>query len=61
MLVTEFKASKPSGSEEEYFSIYFYGLILQPLARSHLGPWDLYLNKIGKGPLGYATIKISSI
>ena len=64
MLVTEFQASKPSGSEEEdfeYFSMYFYGSNLQPLARSHLGPWDLHLNKIGKGPLGNATIQISSI
>ena len=64
MLVTEFQTSKPSGSEEEdfeYFSMYFYGLNLQPLLRSHLGPWDLHLNKIGKGPLGNATIQISSI
>ena len=45
----------------EYFSMYFYGSNLQPLARSHLGPWDLRLNKIGKGPLGNATNQISSI
>ena len=55
MLVTEFQTSKPSGS------MYFYGLSLQPLPRSHLGPWDLHLNKIGKGPLGNSTIQISSI
>ena len=58
MLVTEFQASKPSGSEEEDFLIffmYFYGSNLQPLARSHHGPWDLYLNKISKGPLVNAT------
>ena len=58
MLVTEFQASKPSGSEEEDFLIFFYVFLwfnLQPLARSHLGPWDLHLNKIGKGPLGHAT------
>ena len=58
MLVTEFQASKPSGSEEEvfaYFSMYFYGSNLQPLARSHHGPWDLHLNKISKGPLVNAT------
>ena len=64
MLVTEFQTSKPSGSEEEdfeSFSMYFYGLNLQPLPRSHLGPWDLHLNKIGKGSLGNATIQISSI
>ena len=42
----------------EYFSMYFYGLNLQPLPRSHLGPWDLHLNQIGKGPLGHATIQI---
>ena len=60
MLVTEFQASKPSGSEEEdfliFFSMYSYGSKLQPLARSHLGPCDLCLNKISKGPLGNATI-----
>ena len=64
MLVTEFQASKPSGSDEkifEYFSMYFYGSNLQPLARSHLGPWDLHLNKIGKGLLSNAKIQISSI
>ena len=58
MLHTEFQASKPSGSEKkifEYFSMYFYGSNLQSLARIHLGPWDLHLNKIGKGPLGNAT------
>ena len=58
MLVTEFQASKPSGLKKriyEYFSMYFYGSNLQPLARSNLGPWDLHLNKIGKGSLGNAT------
>ena len=34
MLNTEFQASKPSGSKEEdfflYFSMYFYGLNLRP-------------------------------
>ena len=39
----------------EYFSMYFYGSNLQPLARSHHGPWDLHLNKISKGPLVNAT------
>ena len=45
----------PSGSEVEDFSIYFYDLNLGPLALGHLGPWDLHLNKIGKGPQGNAT------
>ena len=31
-----------------------------PLARGHLGPWDLGLNKLGKGPPGNATYQISS-
>ena len=22
------------------------------MAQDHLGPWDLHLNKLGKGPLG---------
>ena len=39
----------------EYFSTYFYDLNLEPLARNHLGIWDLHLHKIGKGPLGNAT------
>ena len=24
------------------------------MAQDHLGPWDLHLNKLGKGSLGYA-------
>ena len=45
----------------EYFSMYFYGLNLGPPGKEPtwiLGP---SLNKIGKGPLGNATYKISSI
>ena len=64
MLHTDFQACKPSGSEEKifkYFSMYFYGWNLQLVARSHLGPWDLHCNKIGKGPLGNATNQLSSI
>ena len=45
----------------KYFSMYFYGWNLQLVARSHLGPWDLHCNKIGKGPLGNATNQLSSI
>ena len=45
----------------EYFSMYFYGLNLRPLTRGHLGPWDLHLNKLGRGPLGNATYQISNI
>ena len=64
MLHTKFQASKPSGSEEEDFLIFFYvflwlepripwqGAILNP------GP---HLNKIGKGLLGNATYPVSSI
>ena len=64
MLHTEFQASKPSGSEEKDFLIffmYFYGSNLQLVARDHLGPWDLLCNKIGKGPLGNAINQLSSI
>ena len=63
MLYTKFQASEPSGSEEEDFLIYFYafyGSNLGPLARDHLGPWDLRLNKLGKGAPGNATYQISS-
>ena len=45
----------------EYFSMHFYGLNLRPLTRGHLGPWDLHLNKLGRGPLGNATYQISNI
>ena len=45
----------------EYFSMYFYGLNLWPLTRSHLGPWDLHLNKLGRGSVGNATYQISNI
>ena len=64
MLYTKFQASEPSGSEEEDFLIYFYAFLLLnlgPLARGHLGPWDLHLNKLGRGALGNATYPISNI
>ena len=61
MLYTKFQASEPSGPEEEDFLIYFYGSNLGPLARGHLGPWDLHLNKLGRGALGNATYPISNI
>ena len=34
--------------------MHFYGSNLGPLARDHLGPLDLHLNKLGKEPLGNA-------
>ena len=49
MIQTNFQALKASGSEGvffEYFFMYFYGSNLRPLARGHLGPWDLYLNNL---------------
>ena len=36
-------------------SMYVYGLNLGPLAQDHLGPWNLYLNKLGKGLLRNVT------
>ena len=62
MLHTKFQASKLSGCEAEDFSIfsmYFYGSNLGPLARGHLGPWDLHLNKLVRGEVGNATYLIS--
>ena len=44
----------------QYFSMYFYGSNLGPLARGHLGLWDLHLNKLVKGELGNATYQISN-
>ena len=39
MLHTKFQASKPSGSEAEDFSLYFYGSNLGSLGlEAHLGP-----------------------
>ena len=55
MLHTKFQAYNSNGSGEEDFLIfpmYFYD---SNLARDHLGPWDLHLNKLGKSPLGNAT------
>ena len=63
MLHAKFQASGPRGFEEEDFSIffmYFYGSILGPLARGHLGFWYLCLNKLGKEPSGKATYQIST-
>ena len=51
---TKFKASEPSGSEEEdfwIFSMYFYGSNTRPLGQEHFGPGNHYLNKLGKGLL----------
>ena len=63
MLHTEFQTSGPGGSEEEDFSIYFYAFLwLEPRTpgTGHLGPWDLGLNTLGKGPPSNATYQISS-
>ena len=60
MLHTKFQATKPSGSEAEDFSIFFYSSNLGPLATGHLGPWDLHLNKFVRGELGNATYQISN-
>ena len=46
---------------KKIFLIYFYGSNLGPLARGHLGLWDLHLNKLGRGALGNATYPISNI
>ena len=59
MLHTEFQASKPSGSEEEDFLIFFYVfLLLEPNTRGQRPSWTL---GPGKGPLGNATNQLSSI
>ena len=62
MLHTKFQASKPSGSEAEDFSIFFYVFLrLEPRpARSHLGPWDRHLSKPVRGELGNATNQLSN-
>ena len=44
----------------KYISMHFYGSKLGPPSREQLGPWDLYLTKLGKGPLGSGTYQISS-
>ena len=44
----------------QYISVHFHGLNLGPLARGHLGSWDLGFNKLGKGPPSNATNQISS-
>ena len=54
MLHTKFQASKPSGSEAEDILIFFFVFLWLELARGHLGPWDLRLNKSVRGELGNA-------
>ena len=39
--------------------MHFYGSNLGPLARGHLGPWDLGLNKLSRGALGNANLGLS--
>ena len=60
----QISTSKPSGSEEEDIFIFFYVFLWfepkSPWHGGHLGPWDLGLNKLGKGPLGNATYQIST-
>ena len=43
----------------QYFSMYVYGSNLGPLARGHLEPSDLHLNKLVRGELGNAAYQIS--
>ena len=61
---SEFKPYEPIGSVEEHFLknvfMFFYGMNLGPPGGGHLGPWDLHLNKLGKGSPGNATCRISS-
>ena len=58
MLHNKLQASKPSGSEAEDISIFFLRIFMtetRPLARGHLDPWDLHLNKLVRGELGNAS------
>ena len=55
MLHTKFQVSKPSGSEVDDFSMYFYGLNLSPHSVGPCWIQDLHLNKLGKVLLGNAT------
>ena len=55
MLQTKFQASQHGGSEEEDFEYISMVRTWDPLARGHLRPWNLRLNKLSKGPLGHAT------
>ena len=48
------------GSEEEDFEFTSMVQTEEPLARGYLGPWDLCLNKVNKGPSGNATYQILS-
>ena len=60
MLHIKFQASVPSGSEEADFLFFFLCISMiqtwDSLVQDHLGPWDICLNKLGKGPLGNASI-----
>ena len=55
MLHTKFQASKPSGSEEDDFCIYFYEFYISNIGPTGPGPsWTLEssLNKPGRGSRG---------
>ena len=45
----------------EYISMHFYGLNLGPPGWDYLRPWDLHLNKLGRGPICNAIYQILSI
>ena len=63
MLHIKFQASKPSGSEEEDFLIFFYVFLRFEPRIPWQESWMLgpHLNKIGKGLLANASYPISSI
>ena len=52
MLHIKFQASEPSGSEVEDFLIFYAFLWFESMTPGggHLGLWDLYSIKYGKGP-----------
>ena len=58
---TKFQAFEPSGTETADFFHIAYEFLHCFKPRSHFGPSNLDLNKIGKGPLGNAIYLISSI
>ena len=60
MLHTKFQASEPSSSGEEDFKVYFiFEPKTPPPPQGHFGPQGHHSNKLGRGPLGNATYKIS--
>ena len=64
MLQPKFQASESGGSEEDFRTFFCVFLCLNlgsPDPGLCVGPWGLYLNKLGKGPPGNANNAVTIV